>query len=164
MECAKKIVPDCSDEFYPNDKTCKECRKALVRQNRAKNIEYYREYDRKRFKEDPKVRARHRRYQATPAGKESVRKSQAKWSASISGRRSREKWIDENPIKKGASTMVGNAVRDGKLIKPSECSECGSGGIIHGHHNDYAYPLVVRWLCAKCHTAWHQENGEGLNG
>ena len=48
MECAKKIVPDCSDEFYPNDKTCKECRKALVRQNRAKNAEYYREYDKER--------------------------------------------------------------------------------------------------------------------
>ena len=30
-------------------------------------------------------------------------------------------------------------------------------------HDDYAKPLSVRWLCGKCHTAWHQENGEGLN-
>ena len=152
MECAKKIVPDCSDEFYPNDKTCKECRKALVRQNRAKNVEYYREYDRKRFKEDPKIRERHKRYQATPAGMASTRKAKAKWEA-------------RSPIKKGASTMVGNAVRDGRLIKPDCCSECGQQHHrIHGHHDDYAFPLIVRWLCPKCHIAWHQENGEGLNG
>ena len=43
------------DEFYKSttakggrDNTCKECRKARVRQNRREKLDYYREYDRKR--------------------------------------------------------------------------------------------------------------------
>jgi hypothetical protein len=68
-----------------------------------------------------------------------------------------------NAQKYKATNAVNNAIRDGKLTKPSTCSECGSTGRIHGHHDDYAKPLEVRWLCPVCHKAWHSENGEGLN-
>lgn len=150
MECAKKVALVCSGEFYAGDKTCKECRKHLVRQNRAKNADYYREYDKKRFLIDPRVSARHKRYQKSESGMAAMKRAKDKWSA-------------QHPIKRLASHMVNNAVRDGRLHKDYECSECGKTGRIHGHHDDYAYPLVVRWLCAKCHTEWHKENGEGLN-
>lgn len=46
------------------------------------------------------------------------------------------------------------AVKVGRLVKPSRCSGCGrfvSRARLHGHHDDYAKPLDVRWLCAKCH-------------
>lgn len=130
---------------------CKECNKKDVRENRKSKVEYYRQYDKDRFKNDPKVKYRHERYKNTDAGKESIRKA-------------KEKWSEENPIKRGASTMVGNAVRDGKLTKPKNCSQCGvEPERLHGHHDDYAKPLEVRWLCPKCHTDWHKENGEGLN-
>jgi len=69
-----------------------------------------------------------------------------------------------HPIKYRARTALNNAVNDGKLHKPDTCSECGAGGVIHGHHDDYAFPLLVRWLCARCHSLWHHEHGEGLNG
>jgi ribosomal protein S27AE len=151
MVCAKKISKNCVDDYYPNDSTCKECRKQLVRENRAKNADYYRNYDKKRFKEDPRVSERHKKYQQTEAGKASIDKSKKKWTA-------------QNPVKRSAAWMVGNAVRDGRLMKQYSCSECGSGGRIHGHHDDYAFPLVVRWLCGKCHTQWHHENGQGKNG
>ena len=35
-------------DFYANDKTCKVCRCAKVRANRAAKIDHYREYERKR--------------------------------------------------------------------------------------------------------------------
>ena len=140
-------------DFYVSNKTkCKACIKLAVKKNRIKNTEYYREYDKRRFKNDPRVLARHKAYQSTEAGKLSLSKA-------------KDKWAKGNAIKKGASTIVCNAVSSGKLIKPINCSECGcEPSRLHGHHDDYAKPLDVRWLCSKCHTAWHKENGEGLNG
>jgi hypothetical protein len=150
MKCVK-CKKEKGDEFYSKDKTCKDCRKFAVRENRRLRAGHYREYDKKRFKEDPKVKARHKRYQATDAGKESIRKS-------------KKRWQESNPIKRGANTMIGNAVRDGRLQKPSACQSCESEPKrLHGHHDDYAFPLVVRWLCPGCHNKWHKENGEGLN-
>lgn len=67
------------------------------------------------------------------------------------------------PNKYAAHCAVNNAVRDGKLVKPSACEVCGFGGHIVGHHDDYSQPLVVRWLCQPCHTAWHKAFGEGKN-
>src|SRR5690554_3429649 len=82
--------------FYAHDNTCKECRKAKVRANRASKVEYYREYDRKRFKEDPRVMERHKKYQATGAGKEAAK-------------RAKRKFIEKNTIKRAAHVLVGNA-------------------------------------------------------
>ena len=153
----------CGDEkelnaFYKHPKMpdghvnkCKECNKRDVRENRAAKIEYYRAYDAERFQTDPRVKQRISAYQKTAAGKRSARKA-------------KDKWQEHNAIKRGAAVIVGNAVRDGRLYKPGACSECGAERRIHGHHDDYAFPLVVRWLCSKCHTAWHKQNGEGLNG
>lgn len=76
----------------------------------------------------------------------------------------RKRYISDNPIKYGARTMVGNAVRDGRLDKARNCECCGEATRLHGHHDDYAKPLSVRWLCSACHFEWHAENGQGLNG
>jgi len=29
---------------------------------------------------------------------------------------------------------------------------------VEAHHDDYGQPLAIRWLCRKCHRAWHQAN------
>jgi hypothetical protein len=140
------------NDFYPNDSTCKEDRKAKVRANRAANIDYYREYDKQRFKSNPERRKAVYDYQKTPKGKEVSKAAKIRWEK-------------RNSIKKGAKTIVGNAVRDGRLFKPDNCEECGSKPKrLHGHHNDYAFALQVRWLCPGCHNKWHKENGEGKNG
>ncbi len=60
-----------------------------------------------------------------------------------------------------AHNMVNNAIRDGKLFS-EPCETCGDGKA-HAHHDDYARPLNVRWLCAAHHKEWHKENGEGKN-
>lgn len=127
---------------------CKTCNKNDVSNHRAANIDKIREYDKKRYKNDPRVKARHLVYSKTDAYKDSQRKSHLKY-------------IEKNPIKRAAHIMVGNAIRDEKLFKMS-CECCGSL-IVHAHHDDYSQPLTVRWLCSKHHIEWHKENGEGLN-
>lgn len=49
-----------------------------------------------------------------------------------------------------------NHKRDGKL-KPQPCFRCGSSEKLEMHHEDYARPLDVMWLCRKCHVALHTE-------
>lgn len=115
-----------------------------VRENRKEKAEYYREYDAKRFQEDPRVKARHKRYQNTDVGKQAMRKA-------------KDKWINSNPDKRAAHIILGNAVRDGRKEKPKECEVCGATGRIEGHHHDYALPLDVKWLCRQCHVNEHKD-------
>ena len=129
---------------------CKECNKRDVRENREARIDYYLEYDRMRGYLPKRVEAR-KEYRKTEPGKESMR-------------RGSKKWIQHNQVKHAAHTILRNALRSGNVITPKICSECGSKGRIHGHHDDYAFPLVVRWLCQQCHSKWHKENGQGANG
>lgn len=129
---------------------CKECNKKDVRENREKKIDYYQEYDKSRAMRPDRVSARVV-YQSTPRGR-------------VASTAAKTRWAESNAIKRVAKIQVSNAVRDGRIIKPKECENCKKTGRIHGHHDDYAYPLSVRWLCPKCHSEWHKENGEGING
>lgn len=138
-----------ADEFYKNDTTCKECRKQKVRENRARNAEYYRAYDRQRANRPDRVAAR-QAYQETEAGQ-------------LAADRAKRRYIQRHPVKRAAHVILGNAIRDGKVIKPGFCEGCGGTGRIHGHHDDYAEPLKVRWLCSPCHRQWHTINGEAKN-
>ena len=68
------------------------------------------------------------------------------------------------PKKYKAHRIVNKALHDGKMKRETECSECGSDFRVEAHHDDYEYPLTVRWLCSVCHKQWHRDNGEGKNG
>ena len=146
MKCVK-CEKERGKEFYQKDKTCKECRKAAVRKNRKDKIDYYTTYEKSRAKLPHRVKARED-YAKTPKGKKA-------------GNRAKKAWEERNAIKKGAATMVGNAVRDGIIKKGIYCEECGDNHIrLHGHHDDYAYPLDVRWLCPPCHKQWHTKTAK----
>jgi len=56
---------------------------------------------------------------------------------------------------------VRRSVRDGIVIKLS-CEICGSEKS-EAHHDDYAAPLDVRWLCRAHHRQHHVQHGPGLN-
>lgn len=70
----------------------------------------------------------------------------------ISSAEQREKYPDE--IK--ARSVANHAIRDGK-ITPQPCEVCGAEKV-QAHHDDYNYPLKVRWLCVKHHAEWHIYN------
>lgn len=56
-----------------------------------------------------------------------------------------------------AHEILRGALKMGILKRPTNCSVCGKGGRIEGHHKDYTKPLEVDWLCKKCHIAEHQK-------
>lgn len=60
-----------------------------------------------------------------------------------------------NPVASAARRALQYAVKSGRLIRPGSCSSCGREGKPHGHHADYARPLEVTWLCARCHGKAH---------
>jgi hypothetical protein len=56
--------------------------------------------------------------------------------------------------KHDARRAVWRAIREGQLTRQA-CERCGSNENIHGHHDDYGKPLVIRWLCARHHGEVH---------
>lgn len=68
---------------------------------------------------------------------------------------------EKYPNKYRAHNIVNNAIRDGKLFK-QPCETCNAKNA-HAHHDDYAKPLNIRWLCAACHQQWHAKHGEAKN-
>lgn len=153
--CFKCGVDKALTEFYRHPQMadghlnkCKECNKRDVRENRAKRVDYYRAYDKKRFQDDPRVRDRHLRYAATPEGKKALQRAKAFWQK-------------RNPEKRAAHVILGNAVKSGKIKKPRKCSKCGlvpdKKRHIHAHHHDYTKPLDVEWICVWCHIEEHKD-------
>ena len=123
---------------------CKSCTRARVTANRNANLEYYQEFDRKRANLPHRVKAR-KEYVQTENGRKSMTKGNGAWRK-------------RNPSIARAHRMVSKAVRDGILIKPSNCEGCDSEAALHGHHCDYNKPLDVMWLCEPCHKQWHRDN------
>lgn len=105
---------------------CKECAKSDVKANYRANLELMR--DRRRYanlSDDAKRRL----------------------AENIAKQRQR------HPEKYKARTAVGNALRDGRLVR-KPCEHC-SNPKSEGHHADYNHPLDVRWLCHRCHRKEH---------
>ncbi len=121
---------------------CKDCCRKDSISNRSDKLNYYKDYDRKRSMLPHRVSARNA-YQKTERGKASFKKS----------------FINQcklNPLRRAARIMVGNALRDGHILK-NNCEACGDERS-QAHHDNYYEPLNVRWLCRKCHNEWHKLN------
>lgn len=121
---------------------CKECAKKDVKENRLKNSEYYRAYDKLRYKRDDKIINRQKKYLKTKEGKSAKK-------------RSIKAYNDRYPTKKKAHIITRAAIRDGKLTK-SPCKKCGNKKV-EAHHTNYFKPLKIMWLCSKCHAEWHKK-------
>jgi len=64
-----------------------------------------------------------------------------------------------NPDAFKAHNAVRRAVREGRLVRPEVCPQCGfAGRPVEAHHESYAPAdwLTVTWLCRSCHTIRHR--------
>ena len=142
MHCKKCNATKPENDFYVSSPTkCKECVKASVRANRAENLAYYQEFDRGRAMEPHRVAAR-AAYSKTDAYAQSHEAANKRWAA-------------KHPDRRTASHIVGNAVRDGRLVPWPVCALPECEGNPQGHHADYSRPLDVVWLCPKHHRQAH---------
>lgn len=59
-----------------------------------------------------------------------------------------------NRLKIKARYAVSNALRDGKITRPNQCSDCHKNRKVQAHHflgYAPAHWLDIKWLCKKCH-------------
>lgn len=88
-----------------------------------------------------------------------------RYFASERGRQVIRAYETRNREKRNAYNKLRRAIARGDASPaPESCQECGATGKVEGHHDDYALPLSVRWLCRACHKAWHSKHGEARNG
>jgi hypothetical protein len=66
-----------------------------------------------------------------------------------------------SPQRKLAHNLVSRALERGHLVR-QPCEVCKAGRAV-AHHDDYAAPLDVRWLCRSHHQLHHNQFGPGKN-
>lgn len=59
-------------------------------------------------------------------------------------------WREKHPERHLAHRKVFICLRNGS-IKKEKCV-CGSSEKVQAHHSDYSKPLLIKWVCRKCHT------------
>lgn len=63
---------------------------------------------------------------------------------------------DDEKKKSNARAYLKEYVRRG-IVKKHPCEVCGNEKS-EGHHLNYKYPLVVKWLCKKHHIELHKNS------
>lgn len=157
---------------YPRSSVTEENKLCILEQRKIARALYSREYNKKYRKSEhgrAVIKAANTAYLKTEQGQALAKLSRAKHKASALGKitkaKGRIKWKQKNRLKVLAHKSVYRALAAGKLIQPSACEGCSiQHQTLNAHHDDYSFPLKVRWLCSKCHIEWHKINGSGING
>ena len=67
--------------------------------------------------------------------------------------------IKRNPERHRARLAVKGALRSGRLLRGRCLVSIGCAGRMEAHHDDYAKPLEVLWLCRRHHLSLHRTQG-----
>ena len=120
-------------------------------------------YDKQRS-QDPKRVAARAEYAKTERGKVISNRAKKAWAQRNAGRVAEmtRAYRQAFPVKKRCHGLAAYAVSRKKIAR-KPCEVCGKSERVHAHHDDYAKPLEVRWLCPAHHRQWHVENGEAKN-
>ena len=122
------------DSFYKHQRMadghlnkCKDCTKAYVNARRREMPEHVRAIDNARHK-SPERKAKMVMY----------------------SRKARQ----NNPLKYMAHRLVQQALKAG-ILQRAECERCENPKA-EAHHPDYSQPLLIMWLCLRCHRLEHK--------
>lgn len=80
-----------------------------------------------------------------------LRKDRPEWNNAKNAR-----WKSANRLKYLAHKRVEKAIVSGRMIA-QPCQRCGAVELVHAHHDDYAHPFDVMWLCPMHHRERHRE-------
>ena len=110
----------------------------------------------KRYRESEKGQSYYARWRRSEEARRTAARSRKKYRASERGRKAiraadRRRYRIA-PKKKRARALAYHALKIGKLIARG-CEVCGIPA--QAHHDDYAEPLKVRWLCFEHHLEEH---------
>lgn len=140
-------------DFYLSNKiSCKECLKKRTVLWQKNNPQRFKEHNTKQW--------------AKRRASSSYKKKQAEYYRNWYAKYGRKKaknykeinrlWRKLNPEKCKTGPLVRIALKLGKLKKPKYCSKCRLKRKLVAHHDDYEFPLKVRWLCYSCHNNFHK--------
>ncbi len=160
------------------DSQCKECKNKHERsrynenpfQKRNDNKEYMKNYRANRTleeyeKDKEEDRKRHlnlrpeqieikRIYQKSERGKQAFRKYAQSKAGRENSQKGSRKYKEKYPEKIRAHSAVYTALKQGLLVKPTNCSVCQRPAKLEGHHYkgyDRAHWLDIVWVCKPCH-------------
>lgn len=148
-----KTCSKCGGEKPPSDfhknRTCKDGLHSWCKTCRAKRDKHAPEYSKKYYRDHREKILKYqkenwKKYSQTEGGKEASQRSIRKYQMKY-------------PERMKANRAVNNAIRGGKLTRPTTCESCKKRRFVHGHHEDYINrPLDIDWLCRECHIELHR--------
>ena len=139
------------DFYLSNRVSCKECLKERTILWQKNNLQRFKEHSAKQIakrRTDPDYRKKQAKFYR-------------KWYAKYGRKRAKNHqemnnlWRKLNPEKCKTGQLVRIALKLGKLKKPKHCSKCRLKRKLVAHHDNYEFPLKVRWLCYSCHKNLH---------
>ena len=140
---------ECGRAFWTRHSQGKYCSPACAREGARRSWREYgdrnrdsrRAYHRRHYKKNAaRIIAKAKAYHKTPAGRRAMKKSGASQRAKF-------------PEKYRARQAVAVALRSGHLTR-RPCQKCWEMKV-QAHHENYAKPLEVTWLCGPCHMEIH---------
>lgn len=140
--CFNLYQPSGRRQLYCNK--CRKIKKRIWNRKYEEKNKFKIKLRRKKQDREPLAKARYQRYRNTKKYREY----------------SRNRYHSQKENKKKARYYVSNGVRDGKLIRPSNCEKCGiedwgeKRSVIEAHHYlgyEKSNWLKVQWLCTDCH-------------
>lgn len=141
-------------EFYKHNQMydghlnkCKQCTKEDSINNRNKNIERVRDYDRNRVNKKERTEKNKKRVMLLKTDNPEKYKKQVVETKSNYRKR--------NSIKRIAHEKIEIEINSGRLANPNICSKCLKSIKTEAHHPNYENPLDIIWLCDKCHKDEH---------